>query len=96
MGGIHKLLENGRFSIVQGVGYAAPNRSHFESMDIWHTCHRKEERTGEGWLGRWIVSTQDKSDSDARGLHLGAEQQPIALAGRGIQVPRWPRSISFD
>ena len=87
MGGIHKLLEDGRFSIVQGVGYASPNRSHFESMDIWHTCHRKEERTGEGWLGRWIVSTQDKSDSDARGLHLGAEQQPIALAGRGIQVP---------
>jgi uncharacterized protein (DUF1501 family) len=24
-------------SIVQGVGYPNPNRSHFRSMDIWHS-----------------------------------------------------------
>lgn len=87
LGGVEKLLEAGRFSIVQGVGYAAPNRSHFESMDIWHTCHRKEERTGDGWLGRWMVQTQSDQEGDSRGLHLGAEQQPVALSGRGIQVP---------
>jgi hypothetical protein len=33
-----KLLEQQRLAIVQGVGYPNPNRSHFESMAIWHTA----------------------------------------------------------
>ena len=32
------LLETGRLTIVQGVGYPNPNRSHFESMNIWQTA----------------------------------------------------------
>ena len=38
--GFADLLEQGQFAVVQGVGYDKPNRSHFESMDIWHTCLR--------------------------------------------------------
>lgn len=87
LSGLSRLLEAGRFSIVQGVGYEAPNRSHFESMDIWHTCHRKEQRTGEGWLGRWAASTDNSTHGDSLGLHLGHEQQPLALAARGVQLP---------
>lgn len=85
--GVGKLLESGRFSVVQGVGYERPNRSHFESMDIWHTCQRKEGRVGEGWLGRWIASTGSADSSDSLGLHLGREQQPLAMVARGVQVP---------
>src|SRR5262249_39335872 len=48
-----KLLESGRLAIIQGVGYPNPNRSHFESMAIWHTARfDPEERNGLGWLGR--------------------------------------------
>src|SRR5271170_5583984 len=32
-----ELYDEGRLSIVQGVGYPNPNRSHFRSMDIWQT-----------------------------------------------------------
>jgi uncharacterized protein (DUF1501 family) len=87
LGGASKLLERGRLSIVQGVGYAAPNRSHFESMDIWHSCRRKEERGTDGWLGRWIGSRASDKQTDSLGLHLGGDQQPLALAARGVQVP---------
>lgn len=87
LGGVEKMLESGRFSIVQGVGYSAPNRSHFESMDIWHSCHRKAERGTEGWLGRWIAAQSTAMPGDSLGLHLGSDQQPLALAGRGVQVP---------
>ena len=87
LSGVNRLLEAGRFSVVQGVGYAMPNRSHFESMDIWHSCQRKEGRSGDGWLGRWIAATADSRTSDSVGLHLVREQQPLALAGRGVQVP---------
>lgn len=85
--GVSQLMESGRFSIVQGVGYPAPNRSHFESMDIWHTCHNKKDRSPEGWLGRWIANAQGEAHQDSLGLHLGGEQQPLALVGRGVQVP---------
>ena len=87
LAGASKLLERGRFSIVQGVGYATPNRSHFESMDIWHSCRRKEERGTDGWLGRWIGSRASDKQTDSLGLHLGGDQQPLALAARGVQVP---------
>ncbi len=87
LAGASKLLERGRFSIVQGVGYASPNRSHFESMDIWHSCRRKEERGTDGWLGRWIGSRASDKQTDSLGLHLGGDQQPLALAARGVQVP---------
>ncbi|MFO1064418.1 MAG: DUF1501 domain-containing protein [Pirellulales bacterium] len=85
--GAADLLESGTLSFIQGVGYDKPNRSHFESMDIWHTCARKQTRTGEGWIGRWF-SQQAKSNSDfGGGLHLGGEQQPAALVSRDVPVP---------
>lgn len=87
LGGAAKLLEQGRFAIVQGVGYEQPNRSHFESMDIWHTGRRKENRSGEGWLGRFLASSRTQTPGDSLGLHLGQEQQPLALAGRDLQIP---------
>src|SRR5262245_17613329 len=30
--------EQGEVALVQGVGYPRPNRSHFRSMDIWHSA----------------------------------------------------------
>ncbi|MCG8616313.1 MAG: hypothetical protein MI802_08860, partial [Desulfobacterales bacterium] len=33
--GLKDLLDDGVASIVQGVGYPNPNRSHFASMDVW-------------------------------------------------------------
>jgi uncharacterized protein (DUF1501 family) len=50
MGPIRDLYEQGKVAIIHGVGYPNSVRSHFRSMDIWHTC--EPEKTGtEGWLG---------------------------------------------
>src|SRR5262249_53017769 len=50
---LDKLLQAGHLAVVPGVGYPNPNRSHFESMSIWHTARfDPEERKGYGWLGR--------------------------------------------
>ncbi|MCU0709852.1 MAG: hypothetical protein MUF23_16335, partial [Pirellula sp.] len=81
------VLESGRLSIVQGVGYPSPNRSHFESMDIWHSCTSKNERTGSGWIGRFLGSDVDHQTTDAPGLHVGSEPLPLAVVERGVQVP---------
>ncbi len=85
--GFADLLEAGQLSVVQNVGYPNPNRSHFESMDIWHSCYRKNERTRDGWLGRFLDASLKPQQRDVPGLHLGGEQQPLALVGQKVQVP---------
>lgn len=84
--GFAQLLETGRLAVVQGVGYPDPNRSHFESMDIWHTCHRRNEGRVDGWLGRWLEK-RSPSGTDSPAMHLGADKLPLALLSRRIRVP---------
>ncbi len=50
-----KEYDAGRMAIVQNVGYPNPNRSHFRSMEIWHTGgDDNDPRRVEGWLGRFF------------------------------------------
>ncbi|MDX1927616.1 MAG: DUF1501 domain-containing protein [Pirellulaceae bacterium] len=85
--GFADLLEQQKLVVVQGVGYANPNRSHFESMDIWHTCHPKNESRTTGWLGRYLDQNMKLDGSDVPAIHFGGEQQPLALQARDVRVP---------
>ena len=38
MKAINALFDDGDLAVLQGVGYPNPNRSHFKSMDIWHSA----------------------------------------------------------
>ncbi len=87
MRGMADLLEGGKLVIVQGVGYPDPNRSHFESMDIWHTCRHKGAARNDGWLGRYLEEAKLGSLEDPPALHLGWENQPLALMSRELRVP---------
>jgi uncharacterized protein (DUF1501 family) len=51
MAPLKKVWDEGKLAIMHGVGYANSPRSHFRSMDIWHTCEPDKVGT-EGWLGR--------------------------------------------
>jgi uncharacterized protein (DUF1501 family) len=62
-----ELHDEGVLSVVQGVGYPNPNRSHFKSMDIWHTADLSG--TGTGWLGRYV-------DAECCGYGKGESGQP--------------------
>ncbi|MEZ6128323.1 MAG: DUF1501 domain-containing protein [Planctomycetaceae bacterium] len=87
MKGFAKLLEAGHLAVIQGVGYPNPNRSHFESMDIWHTCQRKDEVRTDGWLGRYLEQADASKATDPPALHLGEDKQPFALMSRDVRVP---------
>lgn len=87
LSGFSSLLEDDKLAIVQGVGYPDPNRSHFESMDIWHSCRRKHERREDGWLGRYLDVQQEKSGTEIPALHFGHEKQPFALTSTNHRVP---------
>ena len=47
-----KLYDKGQVGIVQGVGYPNPDRSHFRSMEIWHTASDSDE-----FLSRGLAAT---------------------------------------
>jgi uncharacterized protein (DUF1501 family) len=76
LAGLHKLYGDGRLAIVRGAGYPKPNRSHFQSMDIWQTA--RPDRPGtSGWLGRWL----DASGADPRLAVSFEPALPVLLAG---------------
>lgn len=77
------LLESGRLAIVQGVSYPNPNRSHFESMAIWHAGRPGVKgNTGPGWLGQALGSVRQASGRDPSMLYVGTGPAPVALWGR--------------
>ena len=48
------LYNSGNLAIINNVGYPNPNRSHFRSMDIWHSASNSNEYLTSGWLGRFM------------------------------------------
>ncbi len=83
--GLSGLLEKQQLAILQGVGYPNPNRSHFESMDIWQTADPRR-KLRNGWLGRAIGDLQVQGGR-IPAFHMGQEQLPLALQGSATGVP---------
>lgn len=54
MTGFKDLYDSGNLSVVQGVGYPNPNRSHFRSTEIWQTASDSDKYEKYGWLGRYF------------------------------------------
>lgn len=56
LGGLEEVFNDGKANIIQSVGYPNQNRSHFRSLDIWHTASAANEFLDTGWLGRYLDS----------------------------------------
>lgn len=54
MSGFKGMFDDGLLSVITNVGYPNPDRSHFRSMDIWHTADLSPEAAQDGWLGRVV------------------------------------------
>jgi uncharacterized protein (DUF1501 family) len=78
------LYDQGKVAVIQGIGYPNPIRSHFRSMDIWHTA--EPEKMGmDGWLGRAIGDIDPHKENVLTGVNFG-RGLPRALASPGISV----------
>ncbi len=84
MGPIKTLWEQGKVAVINGIGYPNPDRSHFRSMDIWHTAEPTKVGT-EGWLGRAIRELDPKGEHVLTGVHFG-RGLPRSLACKGVPV----------
>ncbi len=84
MGPMKRLYEQGKMAIIHGVGYKNSPRSHFRSMDIWHTCEPDKLGT-EGWLGRATKELDPNKENVVTAVSFGPSL-PRALALPGVPV----------
>jgi uncharacterized protein (DUF1501 family) len=73
------LYDEGQVSIIHGVGYPNPNRSHFRSTEIWQTASDSNRFEKYGWLGRYFDNACKGSDPTI-GVNIG-RQMPQAFSG---------------
>lgn len=81
---IKELYDEGKVAIIHGVGYPVPNRSHFRSMDIWHTAEPTKVGN-EGWLGNAINQMHPDGDNVVAAVNFGSGL-PRALVAKGAPV----------
>lgn len=78
--GLKALYDDGLLGLIQGVGYPNPDRSHFRSMEIWHTASESDEYLGTGWIGRYFDNSCSGSARPQAGVAV-MESQPQAFGG---------------
>ena len=84
MGAMKKIYDEGHMAVIQGVGYPTASRSHFRSMDIWHTC--EPTKIGdEGWLGRVVRDLDPQGENVLTAVNFG-RGLPRALVAPGVSA----------
>lgn len=78
-----ELYDDGSLSILNNVGYPNPDRSHFRSMDIWHTASQSTEYWNQGWLGRYLDAQCQGCDKPTQAIEI---DDVLSLALKGEQV----------
>jgi uncharacterized protein (DUF1501 family) len=87
MGAFKRLYQEGHLSIVQGVGYPNSDRSHDNSMRIWHTADPDNLGRQTGWLGRAVDSIWDSNSTNTPAVFVGPIAQPFGLNAENVVVP---------
>ena len=84
MSQIKDLYHQGKVAIIHGIGYPVPNRSHFRSMDIWHTAEPATVGS-KGWLGQAIAQLDPNGSNVVTAVNF-ANGLPRALAAPNVPV----------
>jgi uncharacterized protein (DUF1501 family) len=80
LAGFKALYDAGSLSLIQGIGYPNPNRSHFRSTEIWQTASDADKVESYGWLGRYFDNACAGADPTV-GVTIG-RQMPQAFNAR--------------
>jgi uncharacterized protein (DUF1501 family) len=78
--GFKALYDDGALGILNNVGYPNPDRSHFRSMDIWHSASPSTEIWTDGWIGRYLDAQCKGCDKPTQALEI---DDTLSLAMKG-------------
>ena len=79
-----ELYDDGSLAILNNVGYPNPDRSHFRSMDIWHTASQSSEYWNNGWVGRYLDAQCKGCDKPTQAIEID-DILSLALKGDNIK-----------
>jgi uncharacterized protein (DUF1501 family) len=88
MKGFKSLYDAGQLSVIQGVGYPNPNRSHFRSTEIWQTASDSDRVEKNGWIGRYFDNACPGADPTV-GVTIGSQLPQAFFAAK-------PKGIVFN
>ncbi len=74
------LYDDGSLGILNNVGYPNPDRSHFRSMDIWHSGSASNEYVNTGWVGRYLDAQCKGCDKPTQAMEI---DDVLSLALKG-------------
>jgi len=81
--GFKELYDDGSLGILNNVGYPNPDRSHFRSMDIWHTASQSSEYLTTGWVGRYLDAQCSGCDKPTQAIEI---DDVLSLAMKGEHI----------
>jgi uncharacterized protein (DUF1501 family) len=84
MAALKPFWDEGKMAIVNGIGYARPDYSHFRSMDIWYTAQPDTMAT-DGWLGKLVHDLDPQAENVLTAVSFG-RGLPRALSLAGVPV----------
>ena len=78
------MYDDGSLAIINNVGYPNPDRSHFRSMDIWHTASQSNEYWSNGWVGRYLDAQCNGCDKPTQAIEID-DVLSLALKGNNLK-----------
>ena len=86
--------DQGDVAIVQGVGYANPDLSHFTSMGIWMNGWGGGSQPGgpTGWVGRYLDGLPNAASESLYGAVIGTSV-PLHMVGAVARASGLPQNI---
>jgi uncharacterized protein (DUF1501 family) len=81
---LNELYDKGYLGVINNVGYPNPDRSHFRSMDIWHTASNSDEYLNTGWIGRYLDSSCKNCEVAHQAVEID-DMLSLALKGENIK-----------
>ena len=90
-----RLFADGKLAVVHGVGFPGPSRSHFRSMEVWHTADPDKPPGDVGWLGRLADQLAQRDPAAMPLLHIGSGPLPLSARAQRAVPPSFESEHSF-
>jgi len=91
MGALAEVFGAGELAVVHGVGTPVPDRSHFRSLEMWHTADpfapAGEPAREIGWLGRLADQIAGADPEGTPALSIGGGDLPLSMRGERFLAP---------
>ncbi|MEM9801383.1 MAG: DUF1501 domain-containing protein [Planctomycetota bacterium] len=95
LGGLSELYAEGSVALVHGVGHPAADRSHFRSMEIWHTAEPFAPAGRVGWLGHLADQLSAREAGSLPALSVGGSGSLLSMRGATAVPPAVPSGDGF-